>query len=176
MHRAHPEHRSPLLWVWLLLCLPLPAWALSSDREHPMHIESDQAELDEQKGVSIYIGNVRVTQGTLVLTGDHMTVYQDGEQLQRILLLGKPATYRQRPDGKQEDMRAEAKRMEYFADPEQVILLDEAVAWQGDNSFRSDRIVYQVTQDRVEAGEPGGGQRVHIILQPRPKTDGQSGE
>jgi lipopolysaccharide export system protein LptA len=172
MKRANPEH-----WLWLLcLCLPLPAWALSSDREQPMHIESDQAELDEQKGISIYIGNVRVTQGTLVLTGDHMTVYQNGANLERVIMLGKPATYRQRPDDKDEDMRAEALRMEYFADPERVILLDEAVAWQGENSFRSDRIVYKVAQDRVEAGAPDGGQRVHIILQPQPKTDGQAAE
>jgi lipopolysaccharide export system protein LptA len=172
MNRANPEH-----WLLLLcLCLPLPAWALSSDREQPMHIESNQAELDEQKGISIYIGNVRVTQGTLVLTGEHMTVYQDGANLERLILLGKPATYRQRPDGKDEDMRAEALRMEYYAAPERVILLDEAVAWQGENSFRSDRIVYQVAQDRVEAGAPDGGQRVHIILQPRPRTDGQPAE
>jgi lipopolysaccharide export system protein LptA len=163
-------------WLLLLcLCLPLPAWALSSDREQPMHIESDRAELDEQKGISLYIGNVRVTQGTLVLTGDHMTVYQDGANLERIILLGRPATYRQRPDGKDEDMRAEALRMEYFADPERVILIDQAVAWQGENSFRSDRIVYEVAQDRVLGGDTEGG-RVHIILQPRPRTEGQPAE
>jgi lipopolysaccharide export system protein LptA len=141
-----------------------------------MHIESNQAELDEQRGVSIYTGNVRVTQGTLVLTGEHMTVYNDGEHLDRMILLGTPATYRQRPDGKDEDMRAEALRMEYHAEPERVILLEKAVAWQGENSFRSDRIVYQVRQDRVEAGATEGGQRVHIILQPRPKPEGQAAE
>lgn len=172
MNRANPEH-----WLLLLcLCLPLPSWALSSDREQPMYIESDQAELDDQKGVSIYIGNVRVTQGTLVLTGEHMTVYQDGTNLDRVILLGKPATYRQRPDGKDEDMRAEALRMEYFADPERLILLEEAVAWQGQDSFRSDRIVYEVARDRVLGGDPEGGQRVQIILQPRPRTEGQASE
>jgi lipopolysaccharide export system protein LptA len=93
-----------------------------------------------------------------------------------MILLGTPATYRQRPDGKDEDMRAEALRMEYHAEPERVILLEKAVAWQGENSFRSDRIVYQVRQDRVEAGATEGGQRVHIILQPRPKPEGQAAE
>ena len=161
-------NRATRFWLPLLcLCLPLPAWSLSSDREQPMHIESDRAELDERTGVSVYIGNVRVTQGTLVLTGDHMTVYQEGNQLERMVLLGRPATYRQRPDGKDEDMRAEARRMEYHAEPERVILTQEAIAWQGENSFRSDRIVYEVTQDRVLGGDPEGGQRVHIILQPR---------
>ena len=165
-------NRANNAWLWLLcLCLPLPAWALSSDREQPMHIESDRAELDERKGTSLYIGNVRVTQGTLVLTGDHMTVYQEGEHLDRLVLLGKPATYRQRPDGKDEDMRAEALRMEYYTDPERIILIDEAVAWQGENSFRSDRIVYEVGSDRVLGGDPESGPRVHIILQPRPRTE-----
>lgn len=170
MNRAFPEALSRLWWLWLLLS-PLPAWALSSDREQAMHIESNQAELDEQKGVSTYIGNVRVTQGTLVLTGDHMTIHSEGERLRHLILLGKPATYRQRPDGKDEDIRAEALRMEYYLDPERVILLDEAVTWQGENSFRSDRIVYDVAQDRVEAGAADGGQRVHIILQPKPRTE-----
>ncbi len=166
MSRINPK----LLWCLLLSALPhSPAWALSSDRQQPMHIEADQAELDEQKGISIYTGNVKVTQGTLVLTGNHMTVYNQDENIDKVILLGKPATYRQRPDGKDEDMRAEALRMEYYANPEQVILLQKAVAWQGKNTFRSDRIVYDVPQDRVQAGNRSGDQRVHIILQPKPQ-------
>lgn len=163
------NRRNPDLLLLLLAFLPGMACALSSDREQPMHIEADQAELDEQQGISIYIGNVKVTQGTLVLTGDHMTVYNQGEQIEKVILLGKPATYRQRPDGKDEDMHAKALRMEYYAQPERVILLQEAVAWQGKSTFRSDRIVYDVPQDRVNAGDSSGDQRVHIILQPKPR-------
>lgn len=173
MSPLHPR----LLLIQLsaaLLWGPQQGWALSSDRQQPMHIEADQAELDEQKGVSIYTGNVQVTQGTLVLTGDTMTVYNVDEDIERVIMLGQPATYRQRPDGKDEDMHAKSLRMEYFATPERIILLREAVAWQGKNVFRSDRIVYDVALDRVNAGNASGDQRVRITLQPKPQPETQT--
>ncbi len=169
----NPLHPKILLTSLTAAVLVTPAlgWALSSDRQQPMHIEADQAELDDQKGVSVYTGNVKVTQGTLVLTGDVMTVYNKGDDVDHVIMVGEPATYRQRPDGKDEDMHAKSLRMEYFATPERIILINKAVAWQGKNVFRSERIVYDVAADRVNAGDASGDQRVRITLQPKPKTE-----
>ena len=43
----------------LLLLVPLTAAALSTDRDQPIELEADQAELDNSTGVSVYSGNVR---------------------------------------------------------------------------------------------------------------------
>lgn len=161
-----------LLAVALLAASPC-AWTLSSDRDQPMLIEADRAELDDSKGISVYRGNVKVTQGTLVLTGDTMTVYNKGDEVSEVILDGAPATYRQRPDGKPEDVRAKAMRMKYFRNPEKIILIKEAEVEQQGDILRSDRIEYDVANDQVNAGGSDSGQRVRITLQPKNKKDEQ---
>lgn len=157
---------------------PLAVPALSSDSEQPMYIEADRADIDDKNGVSVYTGNVKVTQGTFLLLADQLTVHLDNNQIQKAVALGNPARYKQRPDGKDEDIEAEAWRMEYYASPERIVLIDRAVASQGGDEFRSDRIVYDIEKDIVNAGTEGGDSRVHITLQPRnnDKDTGKEGE
>jgi len=150
---------------------PLQAWALSSDRDQPMTIEADRVELDDAKGISTYHGNVKVVQGTLVLTGELMTVHNKGNDVHKVIMLGNPATYRQRPDGKDQDVRAKAQRMEYYTDPERVILLKQAEVLQRGDVLRSERIEYDVASDQVNAGTSRPDERVRITIQPRSRKD-----
>jgi lipopolysaccharide export system protein LptA len=160
------------LWViGFALLMPLRGWGLSSDRDQPMTIEADRVELDDAKGISTYHGNVKVTQGSLVLTGDLMTVHSDGNDVQKVIMLGNPATYRQRPDGKDEDVRAKSQRMEYYVAPERVILLKQAEVVQQGDVLRSERIEYDVASDQVNAGTSRPDDRVRITIQPRNRKD-----
>ncbi len=160
-----------LVFLTVALLLPLRGWALSSDRDQPMTIEADRVELDDTKGISTYHGNVKVVQGTLVLTGDLMTVHSKGNDVQKVIMLGTPATYRQRPDGKDEDVSAESQRMEYYTDPERVILLKQAEVLQRGDVLRSERIEYDIARDQVNAGTSRPDERVHITIQPRSRKD-----
>lgn len=165
---------------WLLvlaLAAPSCVHALSTDKDQPVQIEADQVEIDERRGVSVYSGDVKVTQGSMRLTGDTMTVHHKDEQLERIIMVGKPATYKQRPDNQQEDMHASAERIEYYANEEKVILLQNAKLWQGANEFKSERIVYDIPRGVANAGDTRPGaerQRVYITIQPKAK-DAASG-
>jgi len=40
-------------------------WALSSDSKQPMYVESDSVVYDENKGETVYVGNVKASQGSL---------------------------------------------------------------------------------------------------------------
>ena len=151
-----------------LILIPANSWALSSDREQPMLIEADRAELDDARGISIYRGNVKVTQGTLVLTGDIMTVHNKGNDVEKVIMEGKPATYKQRPDNKDKDVRARAQHMEYFTSPEKIILTGQAEVDQSGDVLRSERIEYDVATDKVNAGTDQPNERVRITIQPRP--------
>jgi lipopolysaccharide export system protein LptA len=157
--------------VVLLLAVSGSAGALSTDRDQPMLIEADRAELDDAKGISTYRGNVKVTQGTLVLTGDVMTVYSNKDDVEKVIMEGNPATYRQRPDDKDEDVRARSLRMEYYTDPEYIILLKEAEVTQAGDVLRSQRIEYDVAKDQVNAGTDEPDERVRITIQPKPRQD-----
>jgi lipopolysaccharide export system protein LptA len=153
----------------LLLALLAPAaWGLEADRDQPINIEADKASLNDKTGFSVYEGNVKLRQGTLIFTGNRMTVQLTDKQLDTIVLTGTPATYVQRPEGKDTDQHAEAGRIEYYAIDERVILLDKARIWEsGDEEFRSDRIVFNLKNDTVDAGGGGDSGRVHITLQPK---------
>lgn len=155
-----------------LLCAGLSgqAAALSSDRNQPMYVEADRADIDDQRGVSVYRGNVKITQGTLQLTAAELTVHSKGGDIVKAIAVGQPATYRQRPDGKEQDIEAEALRMEYFATEEKLILIDKAEVRQGGDTFRSDRINYDIAKDVVNAGASSPGDRVRITIQPKAAT------
>lgn len=159
---------------WILLTagmIPATVCALSSDREQPMLIEADRAELNDAEGISVYRGNVKVTQGTLVLTGDTMTVLNKGDDVDKVIMDGTPATYKQRPDNKDQDVRAKALRMEYYTDPEHIILLHEAEVEQEGDRLQSERIEYDVVKDKVNAGTDEPNERVHITIQPKPSKN-----
>lgn len=160
--------------AWLCLAAgltPAAGWALSTDRNQPMSIEADRVELNDAEGVSVYHGNVKVTQGTLVLTGDTMTVYNKGDNVEKVIMEGSPATYKQRPDKKDQDVRAKALRMEYFTSPEYIVLQKEAEVEQEGDVLRSERIEYDVARDKVNAGTNQPNERVRITIQPRPEKN-----
>ena len=149
----------------LLSLLPITGSGLTGDRSQPVNIEADKASVDEKTGNSVYEGNVQVQQGTLVLQGSKMTVQLNDNSIDTVVLTGDPATYRQRPDGKETDQHAEAQRIEFYAKEDRVILLENARVWRsGDQELRSDRIVLFLKSDTFNAGGDKPGDRVYITL------------
>ena len=152
----------------VLLILSLVSGAgLAADRDQPINIEADRATLNEETGNSVYEGNVFLRQGTIVLQGEKMTVQLKDSSVDILVLTGDPATYRQLRDGKQSARQAEAARIEFHAMDDRVILLENARVWQADDKeLRSDRIVFDLKSNTVDAGSNKPGERVRITLQP----------
>jgi len=99
-----------------------------------------------------------------------MTVYTKDGHIEKAILTGDPATSVQRPDGQDIDQHAEARRMEYQAADGLMILTGAARVWQPDGKeLRSEKIIYDITRNTANAGDSSGGDRVHIILQPKPR-------
>lgn len=164
----YPDVRAGLLAL-VLLAAPATGWSLASDREQPIHIEADSVQIDDIRGVSVYRGHVVFTQGTMRLEADTVELYHDEHRkLSRLEARGAPARFAQRLDGDDEDMRAQALRMEYFAVPERLVLEQEAWIWRQDVEFTGDFISYDAEQDVVSARKDAGADgRVHIVIQPR---------
>jgi len=161
------------LFFLALTGLPMLSWALSSDRQQPMLIEADRVELDDASGISIYRGRVKVAQGTLILTGETMTVHNKGNAIEKVIMEGTPATYQQRPDNKDQDVHAKALRMEYYTNPEHIIMLKQAEVEQQGDVLRSERIEYDMAKDQVSAGTDQPDERVHITIQPKNEKEPQ---
>lgn len=161
------------LCLGLLLASPV-CWSLESDRQQPIHIQADRITVHEKQGVSYYKGNVKFTQGSLRVEGDEITVHLKGDVLQKVIVKGNPATMRQQPEPDKDLVHSKASRMEYDAEQQIVILIDNAQVQQGPNSFAGNYIEYDTRNSMVSArkGETEDS-RVHVIISPPDKQEEQ---
>ncbi len=162
-----------------LLLFPLNSMALSSDRDQPINLEADAADIDDLKGISIYTGNVILTQGSMVIKSAKLTLYNDkNKELEKAIAVGtdkKLATFKQRPEGKDKDFRARSKTMIYFLNKDKIHLLKKAYVWQAGDTFSGDKIIYDTKKETVVAssvknknGQPASsGSRVKVVIQPK---------
>ncbi|MFN2348980.1 MAG: lipopolysaccharide transport periplasmic protein LptA [Thioalkalivibrio sp.] len=164
MPRIFPDRsRAAVLLAGLVIAL-ITALASASERNLPIRIQSDSAELDDQKGVSVYRGNVVVTQGELVIHADLLTVHSPSRVLQRMEAQGNLAKLRTlTEDGR--EVRAEARHMEYLAAERRMVLTRNARIWQEKDEFSGERIVYDMDRETLEAASGDSG-RVEVILTP----------
>lgn len=152
--------------------LPQTVFALATDRDQPLELEADEAELDNSTGVSTYTGNVIVTQGSMRLEADKLVVHAEDGDVQSMEATGQPAYFRQRPEGEDKDVEGGGLQIDYRAADSKVILTGDAWVNQGKDELRGARIEYDIEAERVVANRDKGGEnRVRIILQPRKSND-----
>jgi lipopolysaccharide export system protein LptA len=129
-----------------------PLHALSTDKNQDIEIESNSAYLDDTTNVSVYNGNVVVVQGSMRITGDKMTIfYTDENDLEKIIVEGKPATFRQLPDNSEIYDEAEALIMEYYETQNLIILDGSARVKQGERRLIADHVEYDTELSQVRA-------------------------
>lgn len=96
------------------------AFAEKADRDKPVNIESDRMNADDSKKTAVFEGKVVLTQGTLSIRGDRVTVTQDAQGFQTGTAVGSPASFRQKREGSAEYIEAEADRIEYNGKADKV--------------------------------------------------------
>lgn len=170
----------PLLLSLSAVLASASAWALPSDREQPIHVQADSAELDDRQGVAVYHGNVVITQGTMKITGDTVTITQDAKgDIEVFTSVGKPAYYEQKPAVDKELVKAYGLTIQYFAKNERIVLIDQAKVIQQGNTFEGEKIVYDTRRQIVNAGRANGSAittprpRIDMVIQPKSKPAGQ---
>jgi lipopolysaccharide export system protein LptA len=169
------RHLQTKLLIALIALLPTLSWALPSDRNQPIDIEADHAELDDANGITQYKGKAILTQGTLRIEGDIITFYYDtNKQLTKAVAQGDLATYQQVQKPGEAPVRARALQMEYHAKAQKIYLLGQGHVWQNGDEFSGNKIEYDINKNVVNAnsapvevaGEKQESGRVHIIIQP----------
>lgn len=138
--------------------------ALESDRNQAIELAADSVDIDEAKGVSVYKGDVDLRQGSIHLRADVVTVHQSGRKTSKIVAEGRPVHFQQ--ESTKGPVKGEARRVEYEVGSENLILGGDAVLKQGQDTMRSDRIIYDRVRSVVKAGAAAEGkQRVKISIQ-----------
>lgn len=152
------------------------AHALPSDSNQPINVQADSAEMDDKRGVAIYRGDVVITQGTLKITGDTVTITLNKEgDIDVFTSVGKPAYYEQQPSANKNLVKAYGLTIQYFANTEKIIITDQAKVVQQGNTFRGEKIVYDTKMEIVTAGRGKQGTittpapRINMVIQPKNK-------
>ena len=159
----------------LILCIlwSIEGRTLSTDREQPIQIQADRATIDDTKGLAIYEGHVLITQGSIRIDAEKVTLnYTKKQDIDKVIAEGNPTRFKQTPDGGKEDIKARAMRMEYDALQNVLQLIQEAELQQAKDSFAGQHITYDTHSGiiRADKGNSKDG-RITVIIQPRPKKD-----
>ncbi len=159
-------HRPSLSVFTFWLLLPTLAAALPEDRDQPIQLEANTAQLDQTTGVGVYRGNVAISQGSMKLSADTVTIsVQDGD-FRRLVAEGAPATFRYLPSRDKPEVVGYGRRMDYDVATGTVVITRDARITQAKDEFIGERIEYDLDNDLVKA-RGGDGGRVQVILQPR---------
>lgn len=130
----------------------------------PIHIEANRMTSTEKTNSVVFIGDVDAKQADVRIRADEMTVYytqadkdkdkdkkdeNSSQQVEKIVCLGNVEVTRG-------EWLGTAKKMIYLSKERQVILTENAKAWQNQNMVSGEKIIYYLDEGRSEVmgGKP----------------------
>lgn len=144
------------------------AHALESDRQQPINIRAQSVEANEKTGVSVYRGDVVMTQGSLRIEADRLEVTLRQGELQRVRGWGNPARVSARSDAGAE-LRARAAHIEYRA-PARELDLQGDVELRRDGDLVTGEAVHYSLERQAFVARGDAQSQVHAVIQPAPEA------
>ena len=137
------------IFLYLLFCTAGIVYSADS----PIHIEADRMTSTEKDNSVTFSGDVDAKQADVRIRSDQMVVFYTKTDSK------SPTTATQQVEklictGNVEITRGEwlgtSKKMVYLSKERQVILTDNAKAWQGQNMVSGEKIIYYLDEGRSE--------------------------
>ncbi len=149
---------------------PMCIQALPSDRNQTIYIQSDHFKRNGKKGITVYEGAVQMSQGTIQINADKITIYSVDNKMNRIIASGNPAQFQQQPAEDKERVIAKGTTIEYLVAKEKVFLVNNASIVQDGATMSGERINYDIKDAVVTAvGNPtsADNKRIQIVIPPQ---------
>lgn len=140
-------------------------FAVESDYDQPIYISSVQQQASLKTNKIIFTKEVVLTQGTIKLTADKLTVIRGDEPNQEVMIAdGNVATfYQTQDDGKPFD--AQAKNIVYDVAKGKITLTSKAQVKQLDSQVNGSKIEYYLDSQELNVGS-NKEERVKTIFLP----------
>jgi lipopolysaccharide export system protein LptA len=147
------------------------ALSLPDDRKQAINLSSDRAVYEKNQG--IYIGNVNMSQGSLKIRADKLTIVESDRKVDKVIAEGTPAYFEQQPRAEEGVVIASAQRIEYSLQQEEILLQRNASITHQGSKISGDRVVYSGRKQMVVAdgGTNEKDNRVKMTLQPQAVPD-----
>lgn len=166
-----------LLLGAVLLVYAATGFAERADHAKPVHLESDQVRIDDANQVSVFTGNVVLTQGTLTIRGDKIVVVQDKSGFKHGTATGNLASFRQKREGLDEYVEGYGQRIEYDTGSEIMEIFGRGRVKRGQDDVRGEHITYNSKTEIFQVNSAPGQQapvagkgRVRAVIQPKDKS------
>jgi lipopolysaccharide export system protein LptA len=144
--------------------------AKKGEKEVPLHITAARLEADQKAGFVQFSGNVKAQYGEYTMYAENLWVYFQpepkapgpreeatakagaeaspladlgGEKITRIVARGQVRFV-------QEDRVASGQEAIYYKDKEEVVLLGNPQLWQGENTLKGERIVFNLKNNTMQ--------------------------
>lgn len=127
--------------------------ALPSDREQPVNIEADSAEISQLAGQTIYKGHVKLTQGSLEISADEIIISVEAGTLRNLVASGQQASLSQLVNPDKPVVTATANTIHYDIVEDSLLLEGMANIVHGESQFEGNRIEYLIKDEKVQAEE-----------------------
>ncbi|ABM04594.1 OstA family protein [Psychromonas ingrahamii 37] len=148
------------------LLISFASIALESDFTQPIHVSSVSQHVTMKNDRVVFQDDVLLTQGTIKLTADKLTVIQGKQSNQEIMIAeGSVATfYQTQEDGKPID--AEANVIRYDVAKAQVTLTGNAQVKQLKSQINGSKIIYFMETEELTVSNDGKETRVTTVFLP----------
>ncbi len=151
------------------------AFALPNDHQQAISIESDRVLRNDKTGLTVYEGAVHMTQGSINIKADKVTLHTTNNKVSKIICIGKPAQYQQQPELDGGLVVARANTIEYHLDQDVINLIKGASLDQEGSTLTGDIINYDLKAELIEArGDNTGKRRIQMVIPPSQQQDQQS--
>jgi lipopolysaccharide export system protein LptA len=142
------------------------AYSLASDKTKTLYLASDRSQIDYKTGITVFIGHVKLDQGSTHLTGDKLIANLNAQhKIYKVVTFGNQAKYSTLQHPGEAIFHAEAKTLTYFPDTGQVYLDEKALTFQGNNKISGAHITYN-TKKQQGIAKQTKHKRVTMVINP----------
>ena len=154
------------LLVAIIVTLPLSAQGLPEDSNQPIKIESDAAESNQSTGLTEYSGNVVIRQGSMAINADKVTIYYAEGKVNRILSIGKPASFRHQLQADESTVIADGEIIDYLLTEDTVNLQKSASLARNGSLVTGEMIFYDIKNGtwKANGNNRGNKKRIQLVI------------
>lgn len=151
-----------------LVAAVAPAAAADPAEDEPIHIQARSVEANDKTGMVVYSGNVRAEQGDLSIQADRVEIHARAGKTELIRAIGKPVKLRRRANDANEEILAEAGRVDYRVSSDKIDMFGNVSLRRGKDLFTADTLHYDIDSKSLNAaGDDKGAGWIRAVIQPK---------
>ena len=151
--------------------LPATMLALPEDANQPIDVTYDSSQLLLDEGKQVYYGSpekpAQITQGTLKITGQEITIERSDGEVKKVTVTGTPAHYEQQPAIDQAVVTAEGETIILDYATQHMSAIGQVRFTQGNDQWTGCQVDYYLESRQLSTPRCADGSQARVILAPR---------